>query len=163
VAAAFAVITLGSLFVYSALKGIGITDIFAGSTGKKLDPAGGVVTEGADSPPRISDAFPGTGGTDPKGQFKGPHAGLLRQLADDATGRFHLRITQICRPKSATYGSATSLHKECRAFDASGKPADMLAYARYAVTVSGVDEVFYDPAGLSAPGFAHTDHVHTGA
>lgn len=39
--AAIALITVGGIMVYSALKGIGLTDVVAGVTGEPLDPKGG--------------------------------------------------------------------------------------------------------------------------
>lgn len=157
--AAIAIIIVGFTMVYTALTGQSFAEALSGK-GRKLDPKGG--TGGSDS----GGPVPGpdvTGGTDPKGQFKGPNAHLLRALADSAVKDYHLSISQICRPADATYGAPHSLHKECRAFDATGSVPDRVAFARYAKGVAGVAEVFCDQAGMSAPGYEHTTHVHVGA
>lgn len=155
---AIGLITIGTLLVASALKGVSIPALLSGVAGDILDPSGNLPDPTVETP---------TSGPTPLGKpttrFKGPKAELLEYLAGEATGRFHLTIGDVCRAKNANYGAKNSLHKECRAFDASGKPADMMAYAKFAHATPGVDEVFYDPAGWKAPGFDHDDHVHTGA
>lgn len=71
-----ALITVGGIMVYSALKGVGITDVFAGITGEKLDPKGGNLTPARSAAPGSGSAqgTPGAGGalgTPPLGGFTG--------------------------------------------------------------------------------------------
>jgi hypothetical protein len=166
-AAAIALIVAGFTLVYSALKGLSLTDVLSGATGSVLDPAGGKGATGKVNvnPPDAGEGSTPASGGDPKGKFKGPHAGTLRMLADNATQNFNLTITQICRPASANYGSPTSLHKECRAFDAIGTTANKVAFARWAKPILDKigGEVFCDQAGMIAPGYEHRSHVHAGA
>lgn len=163
-AAAIAILTLGIILVYSALKGIGITDILAGATGKTLDPQGGrggsfpgVVSGGVDA---VADAVTGE-----KGEYKGPNAATLMALEREAVTNYDLKITDRCRPQNAAYGAKNSRHKQCRAFDASGSAEDMRAFAiRAKEVVSKLGgRVYYDPLGWVAPGFSHGDHVHVDA
>lgn len=154
-------LTIGGWLIYSSLKGQSLTEALTGEGGDNLNPKGHVSSELdiTDSP--LNDPLGGlTGKT---GQFKGPHAALLFKLSQIAESKYHLKISQICRPASASYGSPTSLHKSCRAFDSVGAVADKVAFARYAKTVPGVAEVFCDQAGMVAPGYDHSDHVHVGA
>lgn len=164
-AVALALIVVGFTFVYSALKGLSLTEVLSGATGDKLNPKGGVWRGGDFGGNNAGEGATVTQGNDPKGKFKGPNAGLLRFLADNATQNFNLTITQICRPANASYGAPNSLHKECRAFDASGRTSDKVAYAKWArpIIAKVGGEVFCDQAGMVAPGYDHSDHVHTGA
>jgi hypothetical protein len=165
VPAAVALILAGFTLIYSALTGESLADILSGKSLPRLNPAGGKgggssSDPGAGSQPRGPG---GQGAPDPQREFKGPHAGELRALATIAQTHYHLRISQICRPANATYGAKDSLHKQCRAFDSVGATADKVAFARYAKGLPWVDEVFCDQAGMVAPGFDHSDHVHVGA
>lgn len=159
---AFVLITAGVTLVYSAIRNVSLIDLLAGREGTPI---------GDQKPPAFTDAggAPGSGatvasGNDPKGQFKGPNAAVLRALADAATEQFNLRISQVCRPQNASYGAPNSLHKSCRAFDSVGKLSDRIAFARYAAGFKGrgISEVFCDQAGMVAPGYDHSDHVHVG-
>lgn len=168
----------GGVIALSALKGISIADALKGALGGKLNPAGskspvtssatGVGAGDVSADDNIitgaitGGALGALGGT---GQFKGPNAAKLEALRKVLENRFHLKIIQICRPQNATYGAADSLHKSCRAMDASGKVADMIAAARYCKTLPWVSEVFCDQAGMPAANFpgGHTDHMHVGA
>lgn len=161
--------TVGAWLVYSSLKGQGLADVFKGG-GESLNPEGGSRSTGStgstDSAGDVIAGEPPIGGfpaSGPTGDFKGPNAAILEQLRKDAVSKFKLRITQTCRPKNATYGAPNSRHKVCSAFDASGAPADMKAYAIYAhkVVPKYGGRVYYDPLGWVAPGYNHTDHVHT--
>lgn len=161
--AAVALILAGFTLIYSALTGKSLAEILSGESLPRLNPAGGrgggEVTA-AGSQPRGPG---GQGAPDPQREFKGPHAGQLRDLTQVAETKYHLRVSQICRPANATYGATDSLHKQCRAVDLVGTVADRVAFARYAKTLSWVDEVFCDQAGMYAKGFDHSDHVHVGA
>jgi hypothetical protein len=162
-AAAVALILAGFTLIYSALTGESLSDILSGKSLPRLNPAGGKGgggDPGAGSQPRGPG---GQGAPDPQHEFKGPNAGNLRALAELAGSQYHLKISQICRPQNATYGAKDSLHKQCRAFDSVGSVADRVAFARYAKSLPWVDEVFCDQAGMVAPGFDHSDHVHVGA
>lgn len=68
--AALALITVGGIMVYSALKGLSLTDVVAGLTGDTLDAKGGGLFSGAnalgDSPGPIGDATVDTSGESPK-------------------------------------------------------------------------------------------------
>jgi hypothetical protein len=177
--AAVLFLTVGGVMVYSALKGISVTDVLKGVTGDVLDPRGGsTFTPGGSSStggsgPGILDTenlpggFPGT-------PYKGPKAELLARLENVARTQFNLSITSRCRSaaeNAAVGGSSTSLHKECRAFDASGRATDMAAFFDYVVEHHRHDviEVFFDPKGAVKRGFripaigGHDDHVHVGA
>lgn len=155
---AIAILLAGFTLVYSALKGLSLSEMMSGETGSDIDAKGGNKVTVPLSPLGPTETKGG-----PTGVFKGPNAALLQRLSKAAVNDFNLRITDTCRPKNAGYGSPTSLHKQCRALDAAGKPADMMAFAKYAKGTPGVSEVFYDPAGYVAPGYPHGDHVHVGA
>lgn len=168
--AAILIITIGVVLVYSALKGIGVTDVLAGSLGDALDPHGAKT-------PNITAATPVTTpdtATDPgssvdtsKYKFKGPNATLLAALATAAVSNFHLTITATTNGVHV----ANSYHYRGRAFDAAGKPADMAAYYQWAHDTYGhtLAELFYDPKGAVKNGRdipaigGHSDHVHTAA
>jgi hypothetical protein len=165
---AVGLLVLGLTLVYSAVKGISITDVFQGETGNPLNPKGGTIGALAKSITGTTDnsliqlaAGPADLTTGGVGQFKGPNAAKLEALRKVATSRYHLHVTQICRPQNATYGAPNSLHKQCRAFDSTGSVSDRIAFARYAKS-QGADEVFCDQAGMVAPGYDHSDHVHVG-
>jgi hypothetical protein len=162
-------LTVGGWLIYSALKGQSLVESLTGKGGDSLDPAGGsmdITSTGTSyttpDDPTGSEAHPSSGTTSKRG-FKGPNAALLESLANVAVNNYHLTISQICRPADATYGAPNSLHKSCRAFDSTGSVADRVAFAKYARSVPGVDEVFCDQAGMIAPGYDHSDHVHVGA
>jgi hypothetical protein len=58
-----ALITVGGIMVYSALKGIGITDVLAGTVGDKLNPKGGSTAPRTATPGSGSaEGVPGAGG-----------------------------------------------------------------------------------------------------
>lgn len=166
-ATAILLITAGIVYAGSALKGVGITEFLSGAT-RPLSPKGG---RGGSTPappdpattPGLSNNPPVTEG----GQFRGPNAVWLNTMRRVAEERFHLRVTQICRPQNATYGAPNSLHKSCRAGDYDGSVANRVAFARYAKADAqrqGIDaEVFCDQAGMVAPGYEHTTHTHVGA
>lgn len=172
-AAALGLLVLGLTLVYSAIKGLTIAEVFQGATGDPLNPKGGVAKKFSGSPSTGNEPEPdatgssggpfGSGSLSGNGQFKGPNAEKLEALRKIAVSKYNLRVSQICRPANATYGAANSLHKSCRAMDLTGSVADKVAFARYAKSLSWVDEVFCDQAGMVAPGFAHGDHVHVGA
>src|SRR4051812_43844969 len=100
---ALATILVGYALVYQALTGESLVSLFS-SQGNKLDPAGGYGEGGGSGTPNAPIAGPDDP-RGPTGQFKGPHAALLERLRKTAVERFHLRITQICRPANATYGA----------------------------------------------------------
>lgn len=158
VAAAF--LTLGLALIAAAVKGVSMVDLFAGKSAPEKGPYSPPTT----GPSTGNEGAPstGTGAT----QFKGPHAASLQGALNTAIGTFHLHLTSGCRSaaeNAAAGGSPTSWHVQCRAFDVGGAASDMMAFARWAHALSWVDEVFYDPAGWSAPGYDHSDHVHVGA
>lgn len=162
--AAVALIIAGFTLVYSALTGKSLAEIVSGDALPHLNPAGGKGGGGSDPGAGSQPTGPGgQGAPDPKHEFKGPHAAQLRALAELAGTHYHLRISQICRPQNATYGAPDSLHKQCRAFDSVGTVADRVAFARYAKGLPWVSQVFCDQAGMVAPGYDHSDHVHVGA
>jgi hypothetical protein len=165
--AAILIISIGAVMVYSALKGIGITDVLAGVAGDSLDPHGsaGTVTGAA-----VGDSLtdPAASSTDTSQyNFQGPNAVLLGSLATAAVKDFNLKITSL-----ATGGHvANSYHYRHRAFDAAGAAADMAAYWQWAHDTYGhtLAELFYDPKGAVKDGNdipaigGHSDHVHTAA
>jgi hypothetical protein len=166
-AVAVGLLVTGLTLVYSAVKGLSMVEIFRGETGNPLNPKGGTIGDlptrpvtSADS--NIVDIAKGKSNLN-IGSFKGPQAANLYALSRVAVNKYHLRITQICRPQNATYGAPNSLHKQCRAFDSTGSIADRVAFARYAKSLSWVQEVFCDQAGMMAPGYDHSDHVHVGS
>lgn len=171
--AALALLIGGFTLAYSALKGQSLTEIFAGVTGDALDPKGG--RGGTISGPGTNATGPngpvtGAGDASTSGNlkkfngesFKGPRAAYLTDITNIAISKYKLQVTDLCRPSNAGYGSSTSFHHSCRAVDLSGSPANMRAFALYVQKRGGYDELFYDPIGLIAPGFNHTDHVHVG-
>lgn len=160
---AIVLLAVGGLMAYSAIRGVSIADAWKG-LGRGINPAGPEPPEytGPDTPGAAGD----TKGDSPggaKGEFKGPNAALLEALRKTAVERFNLTVSQICRPQDANYGAPNSLHKQCRAMDLTGTVANRIAFARYAKGVSGVQEVFCDQAGMVAPGYDHSDHVHVDA
>lgn len=166
--AAVGLLVLGLTLIYSAIKGLSFTDIYAGQTGTVLNPKGGRGGSSSSTTTDTSSPFPlgapfGIGQITGAGQFKGPHANELEALRKTLISKFHLRVTQICRPTNATYGAPHSLHKECRAMDLTGTVSDRVAAARFCKGLPWVQEVFCDQAGMTAPGYDHSDHVHIGA
>lgn len=160
---ALVLITLGSMFVYSAVTDVSLVDMFTGATAgiKRFSPSNAIPETAVGEPPAGAPSnLPGLGGV----RFKGPYAAQLEALAQKAVTDYDLTIVQICRPIDAGYGAPNSLHKQCRAFDAIGKTADKVAFARYVkASEPWVDEVFCDQAGMIAPGYEHTTHMHVGA
>lgn len=163
---AITIIGFGLALAASSVQGIGLVDFLSGNW-TKLDPSGG---RGGSGGTGTADIPAGAGatpaqGNDPKGEFKGPNAALLRFITNNAKQNFNLSVSQICRPQNATYGSPTSLHKECRAVDLTGAVDDKVAFARWVKPI--IDkvggEVFCDQANMIAPGYQHADHVHVGA
>lgn len=156
---AILIIVAGVVLSYSAFKGIGVTDLLAGSAGDPLDPSG----PGTDPlPDGTAPAASATSGATPLPGAKNSNA--LQELKDAATNTFHLTIT------STTGGThvPTSWHYKGRAFDAAGKASDMAAFWEYARTTYGSEllELFYDPKGAIKNGAkiaaigGHSDHVH---
>lgn len=168
--AAVGLLILGLTLIYSSIKGLSFTEIYAGQTGTTLNPRGGrggsspadTSSDTSSSPFQLGAPF-GIGQITGAGQFKGPHANELEALRKTLISKFHLRVSQICRPVNATYGAPHSLHKECRAMDLTGSVSDRVAAARFCKTLPWVDEVFCDQAGMVAPGYDHSDHLHVGA
>ena len=165
---AVGLLTLGFILIVSAVKGVSIVQVFRGELGDPLDPKGGKADIGGaatalTAPSDNQGTLSNLKVTGASGSFKGPNAARLEALRKVAVSKYDLKVTQICRPANATYGSPTSLHKQCRAMDLSGKVSDMVAFARYAKTLDWVDEVYCDQAGMVAPGYDHSDHVHVGA
>jgi Peptidase M15 len=173
---AIVLVAIGGVMVASALTGQSIADTFRNFTGG-LNPAGGRggntgnASDVSTSPDTLGGAIPGLGAT-PTGKlagYKGPNATVLEQLHSVATGKFHLRLTNLCRSaahNAAVGGSKTSFHLQCRAGDYVGTVADRVAFARYAKPILDRipgGEVFCDQAGMVAPGFDHSDHTHIGA
>lgn len=179
---AILLIAAGGVMIYSALKGISIADAFNGVTGAALDPSGGNLTPAApvapadpatpDDPaapgPTTTEPDPGSG-TITRHGLKGPNAAKLEALANVAERDFSLTVGSVCRSaahNAAVGGSKTSFHLQCRAFDSTGSVTKRVAFARFAkAQLAGVSgaEVFCDQAGMIAPGFDHSDHVHVGA
>lgn len=167
---AVGLVMLGLTLIYAAVKGLSFTEIYAGQTGTALNPKGGKggssSADGAvdisSSPFQLGAPF-GIGQITGAGQFKGPHANELEALRKTLISKFHLRVSQICRPANATYGAPNSLHKQCRAMDLTGSVADRVAAARFCKNLPWVSEVFCDQAGMVAPGYDHSDHLHVGA
>lgn len=157
--AALFLIVAGFTLIYSALKGLSLPEIFAGNFGDKLDAKGGGVTT---APPTGIAAMDAASGADPEGRFKGPNAKTLSYIDSVLIDRFNLTRGQVCRPKDATYGAPKSLHKECRAGDYLGSVANRVAAARWAKENFPAAEVFCDQAGMVAPGYEHTSHLHIG-
>lgn len=176
--AAIGLLTIGGILIAASLKGLSLPELLAGATGNILDPKGGSTTAATDAAaagnatptdptptgsPTGSTPLPGgdTGG------YKGPRAAWLKAMETIAVKQFHLTPGQLCRPANATYGAPNSLHKSCRARDYGGSVANRVAFARFAkarAQTDGVDaEVFCDQAGMVAPGYDHSDHVHLGA
>jgi hypothetical protein len=165
---AVGLLVLGLTLVYSAVKGLSITEVFQGQTGNPLNPKGGTISDlaGISESNSLTDLASGptdAGLTGATGSFKGPNAARLESLRKIATSKYNLHISQICRPQNATYGAPNSLHKSCRAFDATGSVTNRVAFARYAKSLPWVAEVFCDQAGMVAPGYDHSDHTHVGA
>lgn len=169
--AAIALIAVGFMMLVSAFKGISILDVLRGEEGDKLDPKGGAPAGVGLNTGGLPGGLPVPGGAASGTSFKGPKADLLAHLATVARNNFHLTITDVCRSPDAGYGSSTSLHHSCRAFDASGAAADMTAFFDYVEQNhrNQVQELFYDPRGAIKRGFTipaiggHDDHVHVGA
>ncbi len=174
-AVAIILIAVGGVMVASALTGQSIADTFRDFTGG-LNPAGGrgggpFAAVGGDVPDTAAPLDPNTPLSGKHAGYKGPHADVLEQLHQAATGHFGLHLTNLCRSLQANTeagGSPTSFHLSCRAgdYDGGSPVASRVAFAKYAKGVlSGIPgaEVFCDQAGMVAPGFDHSDHVHIGA
>lgn len=166
--AAVGLLVLGLTLVYSAIKGLSFVEVFEGKTGAVLNPKGGKGGTPPNDTTDTSSPFPlgtpfGEGPLGGSGQFKGPNAARLEALRKTLVTKFHLQVTEICRPANATYGAPESLHKSCRAMDLKGSVSDKVAAARFCKSLPWVDEVFCDQAGMIAPGYDHSDHLHVGA
>jgi hypothetical protein len=168
VALAFGLVTLGTMLVYSGLKGLTFVDILAGETGEPLDPKGGDGSPtGGGLAGSVANSVRGaiSAGMTGKG-FSGPKAKLLEHLSTVAVEKFNLTVTSTKRSGPA----GASWHNRGRAADVAGKPADMMAFAKYAKGyLSELEELFYDPLGgwdggtsIGAIG-GHDDHVHFAA
>lgn len=168
--AAVGLLVLGLTLVYSAVKGLSFVEVFEGKTGVPLNPKGGRggtlpqsdISDDSASPFPLGQPFT-EGSLSGPGQFKGPNAERLEALRKTLTTKFHLHVSQICRPANASYGAPNSLHKSCRAMDLTGSVSDRVAAARFCKGLPWVQEVFCDQAGLIAPGYDHSDHLHVGA
>lgn len=173
--------TIGGIMVYSALKGIGITDVLSGQTGNPLNPsghAGGTTSGNGSTPtdPSSSDLQEGQTWTAPAGQahgFKGSHATELNNLAGVAQNNFHLTIT-------STNGGGHvpgSLHYAGEAFDASGSESNMRGFAQYVQDhyANQISELIHNPGfavkdgqvvhgnvAYAAQWAGHRNHVHVG-
>lgn len=162
------VITAGFTLVYSALKGIGLTEIFAGVTGDALNPKGVSRSAGGGGGADTADAGTATGGataTGDVGSFKGAHAADLRAIEKVAHSNFHLTTTNTCRTPAENArvgGSPTSDHVKCAAMDEAGSVQNRVAFARWAKKNYPQAQVFCDQAGMFAPGYDHSDHTHVG-
>lgn len=169
--AAIMAITIGGIFVFSALKGISVKDVLAGVTGNPLSPSG----HSLDIPDSLGGVIDGSTNTltplNPNtGSGKFPQSALLKQLADAAQSQFKLRIT------STTGGNhvAGSYHYKGRAFDASGSESDMRAFSEYVTRnyATQVAELIHNPGYAikngqvvsplvyAATWASHRDHVH---
>lgn len=153
-ALAYGLLTLGTWLIYSGLKGLSMIDVLAGKEGEPLDPKGGSTLVGTPGEITGEEGVPGLGGGgkgevvelfyDPLGGYDngksigaiGDHGDhvhvasrnklLLQLLKQVARVRFKLKITSEHRP-----GDTDSFHGSNEAFDASGKPTNMMAFARY--------------------------------
>lgn len=187
--AAIFTLTMGAILVYSALKGEGLVDVFKGVTGNPLDPSGGHLSSdqtqvlGGDpttSGQGILNTVPGSGASAGEGHgvsgsathvYSGPNAALLDQLEYAAVHQFGLTITS--RNRSAQLIGHADYHNANRAFDASGLPTRMAAYARWATQNYGSSllECFYAPAKITWKNgrnmypavYDLPTHVHTAA
>lgn len=151
----------GIVLVASALKGKSVADLLNSGLGSPFDPSAG---GNAVAQKQVSSSSGSTR------NYTGQNAQILELLDEVARNQFDLSVSR-CRSSShnSTVGGATaSNHLEnadgkCRAFDASGSANNMKAYALYVQANYPQLELFYDPIGLIAPGFDHSDHVHTGS
>lgn len=162
VGVAILVTTIGGVMVYSALKGISITDAVAGKSGDTLNAHGAAnltqlpALTPTPQPGTLGVTTPGSGWTAPPGgadHFSGPHAGQLNKLAGVAQNVYHLHIT------ATTNGThvGDSYHYRDEAFDAAGNPADMEAFAKYVYdNVPQVSELIHNGA---THGYAIKDGV----
>ena len=173
-APAIIAISIGGLLLYSAFKGIPITDVLAGKTGEPFRPnivgSNAGASGAADLPGDLSQGGkwkPPPGGA---GSFKGPNSAILDDLAGVAQNQFHLTIT------ATTNGTHVfdSWHYAGRAFDASGTETNMRAFASYvqAHYQGSLLELIHNPGfavknGLtvsplvfSAVWLEHKNHVH---
>lgn len=162
------VLTAGFTLVYSALKGVSLTEMFAGVVGDPLNPKGIGRSGGGGGGTATADPTAGDGGATPTGDtgsFKGAHAADLRAIEKVAHERFHLSTSNICRSaahNAAVGGSPTSDHLKCAAMDETGSVANRVAFARWAKAHYPQAQVFCDQAGMFAPGYDHSDHTHVG-
>lgn len=168
--AAVALITLGMVLIWSAVKGLGITDLFTGAAGDPLDPKGGGQA-GSTVPGADPEHPPLTSPSDIP--YTGNNAILLWNLEQTGRERFHLTVSSRCRTTAENQGAGGAERSNhlcvdvdgkcrCRACDMTGTVANRVAFARYA-KAQGCPEVFCDQAGMSDPNFDHSDHVHIGS
>jgi len=94
---AIGLITLGAVFVYSALKGVGLTDVLSGVAGKKLDPKGGDFTATSAS------------GSSSKTSAKGNASGEIVELFYDPLGGWDCE-SGGCRSIGAIGGHSNHVH-----------------------------------------------------
>lgn len=152
----FALFAFGLALVYSALKDKSVAEVLSGALGEDV-PFGNQATATELGSPGISG-----------GKNISASPALLAYLQTAAKVMFGLRISEPIGRDSGGH-VADSYHKENRAFDASGTPAQMQRYFNWVKTNFGgsVTELFYDPAGAIkngkpiAPVGDHIDHVHT--
>jgi hypothetical protein len=178
-----ALITIGGIMVFSAFKGIGITEVLSGVAGDTLNPKGSAINTGGASGSGATDTSSdptstgvATGGnwTAPPGgahSFKGSRASTLNDLAGIAEHSFHLRIS------ATTNGTHVpdSYHYRGEAFDAAGNEHDMAGFAQYVQDHYGntVSELIHNPGYAIKDGHVvsgpiayrdvwegHRDHVH---
>lgn len=154
----------GIVLAASALKGKSVSDLLNSGLGSPFSPnAGG--SNGTAGKQQLA-TYSGGGSQ----HYAGQNAVILETLDETAREQFGLSVSR-CRSSvhnAAVGGAAQSNHLadadgKCRAFDASGNANSMKAYALYVKANYPQLELFYDPIGLVAPGFDHSDHVHTGS
>lgn len=172
--AAILALTLGGILVFSALKGIKVTDVLAGVTGDPLDASGHHLTAlAANINGAATTLDPNLAGSLGSGFPKGPEAALLGSLASTAQSQYHLKIT------ATTNGDhvSGSYHYQGRAFDASGSEADMHAFAQMIQNsyTPRIKELIHNPGFAIKDGkvvspivytavwLGHRDHVHVAA
>ncbi len=172
-ALAFGLVTLGTIMIYSGIKGLSMVEILAGETGEELSPKGGEgYTPGgmvAGIGGAVADAL--GGGNVPANAsgagFSGPKAKLLGHLSSTGVSKFNLKVTSTKRAGAAS----ASWHNRGRAFDISGSASDMMAFAKWVKNgyLGQTEELFYDPLGgwdggssIGAIG-GHVDHMHVAA
>lgn len=178
-APAIIAMSIGGIMLYSALKGISVTDVFAGKQGDSLNPHGPNIPDeaygsnqnpAADIPGDLAQGGKWKAPAGGANSFKGPNSALLDTLAGVAQNQFHLTIT------ATTNGNHVfdSDHYAGRAFDASGTEANMRAFSQYVVAhyKGSIKQLIHNPGfainngmDVSPLFFAevwpgHKNHVH---